>query len=145
MQSFRKIGQHLYRHFTTVPPLNFAEPTTFKNLSSRGNFCVCFQHCCFPIQIWDTEKAFWIKDISVAKSQTLPFFGALLWIYLFQQLFDFFGGKVLLSRGVKIYKAGFNFEYALVQIRLIFEIEKWLWKSEFYYIWPSIPNHTRYL
>ena len=32
-----------------------------------------------------------------------------------------------------------------VKIRLIFDIEKWLWKSEFCYIWPSIPNQAKYL
>ena len=32
-----------------------------------------------------------------------------------------------------------------VNIRLIFDIEKWLWKSEFCYIWPSIPNQAKYL
>ena len=31
------------------------------------------------------------------------------------------------------------------KIRLIFDIEKWLWKSEFCYIWPSIPNQAKCL
>ena len=33
----------------------------------------------------------------------------------------------------------------IIMIWLIFDIEKWLWKSEFCYIWPSIPNQTEYL
>ena len=33
----------------------------------------------------------------------------------------------------------------IIEIRLVFDIEKWLWKSEFCYIWPSIPNQTEYL
>ena len=32
-----------------------------------------------------------------------------------------------------------------VDIQLIFDIEQWLWKSEFCYIWPSIPNQAKYL
>ena len=32
-----------------------------------------------------------------------------------------------------------------IKIRLIFDLEKWLWKSELCYIWPSIPNQTKYL
>ena len=36
-------------------------------------------------------------------------------------------------------------EFFFVKIRLIFDIEKWLWKSEFCYIWPSIPNQTKHL
>ena len=31
------------------------------------------------------------------------------------------------------------------RIRPIFDIEKWLWKPELCYIWPSIPNRTKYL
>ena len=31
------------------------------------------------------------------------------------------------------------------KIRLIFDIEKWLWKSEFCYIRPSLPNQAKYL
>ena len=33
-------------------------------------------------------------------------------------------------------------EIFFVKIWLIFDIEKWLWKSEFCYIWPSIPNQA---
>ena len=31
------------------------------------------------------------------------------------------------------------------KIRSIFDIEKWLWKSELCYIWHSIPNQAKYL
>ena len=31
------------------------------------------------------------------------------------------------------------------KVRLICDIENWLWKSEFCYIWPSIPNQTKYI
>ena len=42
----------------------------------------------FPMQIWDS---FLNKNhLSCKQSQTLPFFGALWLIYLFQQLFEFF-------------------------------------------------------
>ena len=33
----------------------------------------------------------------------------------------------------------------MVKIWLSFDVEKWLWKSEFCYIWPSIPNQAKYL
>ena len=36
-------------------------------------------------------------------------------------------------------------EIFFVKIRLIFDIEKWLWKSEFRSFWPSIPNQAKYL
>ena len=47
--------------------------------------------------------------------QTKSNIGALWWIDLFQKLFEFFGGKVLLLRGVKIYKYGYNSEQVLVR------------------------------
>ena len=84
--------------------------------------CLCLAMF-FPMQIWDS---FLNKNhLSCKQSQTLPFFGALWWIYLFQQLFEFFGGKVLLSRGVKIYKYGCNSEQVLNDIKFpIFQSEK---------------------
>ena len=35
-------------------------------------------------------------------------------------------------------------ENFFVKIQLIFDTEKWLWISELCYIWPSIPNQTKY-
>ena len=44
-----------------------------------------------------------------------------------------------------IIKVVFFNEKKNIKIRMIFYIEKWLCKSEFCYIWPSIPKQTKYL
>ena len=38
-----------------------------------------------------------------------------------------------------------SMKFFFLKICLIFNIGKWLWKSEFCYIWPSIPNQAKYL
>ena len=52
----------------------------------------------FPMQIWDS---FLTSHLSSKESQTLPFFGALWWIYLFQQLFELFRWESITSSWVK--------------------------------------------
>ena len=67
--------------------------------------------------------------------------------FLFCKLFIASKGhcKTCYFPGFTISKCHWFLPVYFVKIRLTFDMKKWLWKSEFRYIWPSVPNQAKYL
>ena len=90
-------------------------------LNSFLNSCQNYQNMLFKVwTFWEAHKIW--KNVPLK-----------IWRYSVASNFKwnlFFQNLLLLRR--------------IIKIRL-FDIEKWLWKSELCYIWPSISNGTKYI
>ena len=85
----------------------------------------------FPMQIWDSFLT--RNHLSCKHSQTLPFFGAIWWIYLFQQLFEFFWRE---SFTFKMGKKYIRMAAIVNRFRYIFGLI-WYWRSNITQFWFS--------